>query len=241
MLLAGLLIAAGILLATPDTADAQESHQFKNEKQKLAAFQKTLRTVKFKFSDGVRPDYCGVLMTDLIVGRNVRAVEPVARAMSVDDPRLKKWRECEEFQPEGGISIDPPQFFYLAFLGGPPYRYYRVDLDDNPRNGKEDLIYHEDEVRLVDELPKFGRAGYTSVNFEKCLVTGRHPVSFLGDKFPPNFYRIHMLVTHQGKPLVLELVPYTDDPGLSNYHFRATDVRVQAKELCIWHESINRH
>ena len=57
-------------------------------------------------------------------------------------------------------------------LGGPPYRYYRIELDGNKANGPEDMIYHNQ----TSEPGKQGTTGYTWVDLSNCEIKDGFPI-----------------------------------------------------------------
>jgi len=147
-------------------AYAQETMQFDNEAKKLEFIRQTLRKEKYLRSDEYNAPHCKQIMKEFLANKNFKAVEPVVRADSVDDPRMAKWTQCEN-KDYHDYNVDPGRFFQsVKFLGDPPYRYYRIDLDGNKANGPEDMIY----CNTPSDRNKQGETGYTWVDLSNCEI-----------------------------------------------------------------------
>ena len=121
-------------------AYGQETMQFDSEAKKLEFIRQTLKKEKYLRPNEYNAPHCKQVMEDFLANKNFKAVEPVVRADSVDDPRMAKWKQCED-KDYHDYNVDPQKFFdWLDRLGGPPYRYYRIELDGNKANGPEDMI-----------------------------------------------------------------------------------------------------
>jgi hypothetical protein len=145
--------------------NAQESMRFDNESKKLEFIRHSLAQEKHLRLSEHSHRYCQNMMTDLLSGKNFKAIEPDVRADSADDPRLAIWNQCRE-KDYTDFGIDyKSSFGWLPQLGDPPYRYYRIELDGNRKNGPEDMIYHESPSR-----PSNAETGYTWVNLKKCEI-----------------------------------------------------------------------
>ena len=101
------------------------------------------------------------MMKDFLAGESFKAIEPDVRADSADDPHLAKWKKCEE------ETISPHGFHWLSDLGGPPYRYYKIELDENKENGPEDILYYN----MSKDIPR-STTGYVWVDgCEKSVLS----------------------------------------------------------------------
>ena len=125
------------------------------------------------------------------------------RADSVNDPRMAKWRQCEENE----LLSSPFRFESLDLLGAPPYRWYRIELDGNKENGPEDMIYHN---KCEGETPiKFcmiSRNGYTWVDLSNCEIKkgGFTVTGALESHSDADFF--NALVYYKGKLWALDFV-----------------------------------
>lgn len=190
--------------------DSSEKPTFNKEADKLVFMRKLVNEQKFV---PPRPEqsfesseYCQQFFKDFANGAGVEAVEPTARINDANDPRLEKWNHtCEN---EGSAAED--SFDSLWGIGGPPYRYYRIDIDGNPKNGKEDVFYTD--FRKV-EGGVIGHNGYFWIDLKRCVVAGVGiPTSSHGlEILSPNTYDLSLLVKYRGEYLAVGLSPYTPD------------------------------
>jgi hypothetical protein len=155
-------LMAAVLFFICFNAYAQETMQFESEAKKLEFIGQTLKKEKYLRSDEYNAPHCKQIMKDFLADKNFKAIEPVVRADSIDDPRMAKWRQCEEKELLGGPFV----FRSLDSLGAPPYRWYRIELDANIQNGPEDMIYHNQ----TSEPGQQGETGYTWVDLSNCKI-----------------------------------------------------------------------
>jgi hypothetical protein len=200
-------------------AYAQETMQFDSEAKKLEFIRQMLKKEKYLRESEIDPPYGKQMMKDLLANKNFKAIEPDVRADSADDPRLAKWRRCEE--GEGG----PLTFVSLWYLGAPPYRYYRIELDGNKENGPEDMIYHN----MPQGKGEPGRTGYTWVDLKNCDIKDGFDITgaleHWSDK--PNAVYLNMLVYYKGRLWAMEFV---DGQDFSLYHW----LDHGRMETCLW-------
>jgi hypothetical protein len=112
------------------------------------------------------PPHCRQIMEDFLSNKHFKAIEPVVRANSVDDPRMAKWRQGEDKGLSGVLVFES-----LDLLGAPPYRYYRIELDGNKENGPEDMIYHNKcEGEISGRYCMISKNGYTWVDLSNCEI-----------------------------------------------------------------------
>lgn len=160
------LLMAGELFSICFNAYAQETMQFDSEAKKLEFIRQTLKKEKYLRSDEYNAPRCKQIMKDFLANKNFKAIEPFVRANSIDDPRMAKWKQCEEYGL-GGENV----FKSLDLLGGPPYRWYRIELDGNKENGPEDMIYHNKCEREASiKFCMISKTGYTWVDLSNCEI-----------------------------------------------------------------------
>ena len=159
-------LMAAVLFLVCFNAYAQETMQFDSEAKKLEFIGQMLIKGKYFSPYERNAPHCNQMMKDLLANKNFKAIEPVVRADSVDDPRMAKWRQCEK-KDYHDYRVDAERFFdRLDMLGAPPYRYYRIELDGNKANGPEDMIYHNQP----SDRNKQGTTGYTWVDLSNCEI-----------------------------------------------------------------------
>lgn len=228
-----IMLAITITIASTSPVAAQESQQFKHEDDKLKTLRKILTQKKFSPTLPPEPTYCTQFMRDLLADSNVEAVEPDVRADSADDSQLKEWRHCDGaagngYEGPNRKNRELDDGFHLSET--PPYRSYQIDLDDNSKNGKENLLFQE--------AAQDKSAGYTWVNLKSCIVAGEVWTPW-STKTPPIFKPLNLVAHYKGEYLVLNLEPNTTESNISNYHFVMTKLSKKHRPLlCSWSEPI---
>lgn len=224
------------IASSASPSSAQESSQPTREANKLKALRTVLLQREFSPVSPPERAYCTQLMRDFLADREIVAVEPDVRADSEDDPALKKWHQCDNATPEKMQTIDPKAGFdSIQLLGGPPFRYYRIDIDGNPKNGKEDLLYHE----LTRGDLKVGATGYTWVNLDGCFIKGGAPI-IRSKETPPNFLSIDLVARYKGEYVVFDLYTNSRDPNILNYRLTMYRLNQRKPVVCAWHEPVSK-
>lgn len=185
-------------------AYAQESMQFDSEAKKLEFIRQMLKKGKYLRPNEYNAPHCKQIMKEFLADKNFKAIEPVVRADSVDDPAMAKWKQCER-KDYHDYNVDPERFFdWLDSLGGPPYRYYRIELDGNKGNGPEDMIYHNQ----TSEPGKLGKTGYTWVDLSNCEIKDVFPVTgaLEGRSSKPDAVYLNALVYYKGELWAIDFV-----------------------------------
>jgi len=186
-------------------AYAQETMQFDSEARKLEFIRQTLKKEKYLRPSEYNAPHCKQIMKDFLANKDFKAIEPVVRADSINDPRMAKWTQCEH-KDYHDYNVDPERFFQsLEFFGAPPYRYYRIELDGNKGNGPEDMIYHNQP----SDRNKRGETGYTWVDLSNCEVKkGGFTVTgaLEGRSSKPDAVYLNTLVYYKGKLWALDFV-----------------------------------
>jgi hypothetical protein len=197
-------LMAAVLFFVCFNAYAQETMQFDSEAKKLEFIrQKLIKETYFSPYERNAP-HCNQMMKDLLANKNFKAIEPVVRADSVDDPRMAKWKQCEDYGL-GGANV----FKSLDLLGAPPYRYYRIELDGNKENGPEDMIYHNQcEGEISGRFCMISRTGYTWVDLSNCEIKDGFPITGALTKWSrkPDAVYLNTLVYYKGQLWAAEFV-----------------------------------
>jgi len=191
------LLMAGVLFSICFNAYAQETMQFDSEAKKLEFIRQTLKKEKYLRSDEYNAPRCKQIMKDFLANKNFKAIEPFVRANSIDDPRMVKWRQCED-KDYSDYNGDPERFFnFLNNLGAPPYRYYRIELDGNPKDGPEDMVYYT----MPSDRTQPGRTGYAWVDLKNCEIKNGFTVTGALEKRHslPNAAFLNSLVYYKGE------------------------------------------
>ncbi len=218
-------LMAAVLFFICFNAYAQESMKFDNEARKLEFIRQMLAKEKYLRLSEYSAPHCKQMMKDLLANKNFRAIEPDVRADSVDDPRMAKWRQCEH-KDYHDYNVDVQEFFdWLDKLGAPPYRYYKIELDDNKANGPEDMIYYNQPT----DRNKQGTTGYTWVDLNNCERKDGFPAtgSMTKTSDKPNAVYLNTLVYYKGK---LWAVDFVDGFGFSLMRW----IDRERMETCQW-------
>jgi len=109
---------------------------------------------------------------------------------------MAKWRQCEN-KDYHDYNVDPQRFFdWLDRLGDPPYRYYRIDLDDNKANGPEDMIY----FNKPSDRTKRDSTGYAWIDLSNCEIKDGFPImgALTGMSIKADAVSLNTLVYYKG-------------------------------------------
>lgn len=206
--------------------DTSDKPVFDNETDKLKFMRYIANQHTFESPQNpANSAFCQQFFEDFSKGVHVVAVEPDVRASDVNDPHLEKWHQCENKE------IAPDGFDYLQLLGGPPYRYYQIDIDGNPGNGKEDVIYTD-----YKKAPSGGTVGQNSyywIDLEKCEFMGGGDITSLTPlhPIPPNVYHLNSIVKYKDRYLAVDLSPL----GLPDYSLHANTIGAKLdQQICFW-------
>lgn len=188
-------------VAVSGDAFAQESHRFKSEAKKLKVMRQVMATGTFHYrGDDREPEYCRQFRNELSAGK-IKAIEPYLRVESMNDPRIEPWQGCGPEAHSGDDALPTDYYLGLEFLGGPPFRFYRLELDGDKTNGKEDVVsVSPGEIR--------GGNAYHWVDLHQCLIRGGNGVrgkSPLDGPDRAGRYRLNVLAKYQGEPISFEL------------------------------------
>lgn len=159
-----ILLGSWFLGVLPSYAWGGETMVFTSEDKKLEFIKKKMVKEKHRRLVSFGVSNCEEMMDDFLAGKNFRAIEPKVRVNSIDDSRLKKWKQCDDGE-KGNYGG-------LEYLGGPPYRYYQIELDNNTKNGPEDMIYYEYSDKYYGMI-----TGYDWVDLKECEIMGGFQVS----------------------------------------------------------------
>lgn len=196
--------------------------------------------------------YCHRFMEDFLVG-NFQVIEPAYQALFADDPRLGD-RPVQDLQggsvrrlPEGDPRLGwhrcgavdfrdtdlPPEregdfFRGPEWLGGPPYRIYRVEVDGDPKNGPEDVILAREKVN--------GWQRYAWVDLKRCETKYRAQIGTWfkkpGREHPEP---LGLLIRYRGHVAILSYVRDANSPrGDPSEWVQFSFDRLHPRSECIW-------
>jgi hypothetical protein len=233
-------IVAGLVLGIAPTTclpQPQDAAGLPPEMAKLKRIQAIATETKFvAVTPAQEPSYCSALLRDLSAGNDVVPVEPDVRSDLAEDPRLDKWRRCDGASPEEMRTNDPALGFNLfASLGGPPFRYYRIDIDGEPGGGKEDVLYHE----LTRGDLKTGSTAYTWVDLRSCAIRASIPLRRF-DRTPRNLRPADLIVRYKGEYVVVDMYTNSIHSDVPDYRMNAYRLNGRPPRACGWREGPSR-
>lgn len=192
----------------PNKGDTVESHLFPHEADKLLVLRKVVKTHQFKLIVPKTDPRCSKFLKDLPT-ESVNAVESNVRAITPYDPAIENWHSCDGKDPDD-VNADPQKFYGgFGYLGVPPYRYYSLELDGDPTDGKEDLLYHETGWSPIIKYRDVGHTGYSWVDLKRCEFKGGVPMSelYLEKNNPGKFYNFSLIAKYKKKYFALSIHP----------------------------------
>jgi hypothetical protein len=197
------------------------------ESAKLQKVLQELRAHGDRFGYRSPGPFCAGLLGDLFAGRHLQAVEPTFEATEDDDPRILKLACPFDYYTSPFIRGDEDPRLHFDFpgqLGRAPYRLYHVELDSNPANGPETVLYHTGDATS-------GKAtGYTWVDLPRCRIRAGSQVEWPTMRTSST----NLLVGYRDEVLVLDLV--TSAPGWASAYFSLTANRFKSRQpvSCLW-------
>jgi hypothetical protein len=155
------------------------------------------------------PAFCDALLLDLKAKRNIEFVEPLFRTDDPNDSRLKPYHGCKDYWPT--IPGNPPEnaYAFLDGLGTRGFALYRIDLDNNPANGIEELLYAEtdpDNPTFTPSSQVF--PGYNRIDLKRCLRIEGIPVNETYQGKGAEMLDVNALIRYSGHYYVLDLSSY---------------------------------
>ncbi|MBM3254637.1 MAG: hypothetical protein FJZ16_10310 [Candidatus Omnitrophica bacterium] len=220
-----------------------------DEKGKLFSIAQSL---EFRKRPYIKEDesFCKSFLGALKAKREIEFIEPIIRTDDYNDPRLQTYLgKCPKLHLNKSVAFEPRIWEYAKTLPeeererlgtvtftNMDFRLYHVDVDNNPKNGKEYLFYGGGGFS-----PRLNMAAsftnYLLVDFEKCEIKGsgqvRDTVNYLTKK-PTGDY--NFVIRFRGKTYILELdyYPNEDSYYVPLYEWRIAKInkKLSAFLLC---------
>ncbi|HYS88128.1 MAG TPA: hypothetical protein VEN78_24490 [Bradyrhizobium sp.] len=201
-----------------------ENWQYARDADKLPLIRKALASglLHAPSHDDNRSAFCKTFPRDLLAGR-FEVIEPEFQVLSADDPRLGErvvqdtpegvrelsmddprvhWHRCDAINREDSTAREEYQVFMgLELLGVPPYRFYRIELDGNPRNGPEEVVLSREHGNGYSH-------DYAWVKLKGCEIRRNVNVSSPRAWLKPDARdALSLLIRYRGRHMILD---YTD-------------------------------
>lgn len=192
------LVTSSVLAADRDTGTS--SADLSGQKARIVEIMKGLKLEPFIGKD--KP-LCKSFYDDFRKQTNIEYIAPLFTTDDYDDPRLKAYRDkCpklelnkhrgfarvdpdevlktlrEEGLPEDKLDEELDKYASSISYGTRNFKIYKVDLDNDPKNGEEYVFYDQDERtaksdRYAGEPSATQGAGtYALVDFNACRIRG---------------------------------------------------------------------
>lgn len=195
-----------------------------DEKEKLFSVAQSLEFRKRPYIQ-TGESFCKSFLEALKARKEVEFVEPIIRTDDYNDPRLQSYLgKCPKLQLNKSVAFQPRIWEYAKTLPEEErerlgtvwytnldFRLYHVDVDNNPKNGKEYLFYGGGGFSPQEKWPA-SFTGYRVVDFEKCEIKGsgqvRDTVNYLTRKPTGNH---NYVIRFMGKTYIIELDYYPNE------------------------------
>jgi len=217
----------------------EESHYFAKESEKLKVIRDVVRRQSFVWYHPYmqEPEFCKAFKKDFIDGLHLEPVEPDFRTDDAHDPRFDKLNRCTEYYRQGAEEPEQGAFWGVEYWGGPPYRYYSVELDGNPANGQEVILYHEPTVEL-----RTNGTGYSWIDPQTCVSrAGAGQITPRKDA-TRSLYRLTALAKYKGELIMVGINPSAWAAEITSYNFAMWRLSEKDNLLeCAYHFDIKKN
>lgn len=195
----------------------EESYYFAKESEKLKVIRDVVRRQSFAWYNphDKEPEFCKAFKKDFIEGLHLEPVEPDFRTDDAHDPRFAKLNNCTEYYRQGAEEPEQGAFWGVEYWGGPPYRYYSVELDGNSDNGKEVILYHEPTVEL-----RTNGTGYGWIDLHSCISKAGASQDTRWRDTPRYLYRLTTLAKYKGELIMVGISPSAWAAEITSYNFK---------------------
>ena len=162
-----LTISVFMYIAAPlfpySIADA-DSPPVENEIDKANSIKSILQTIPMYPQQSINDQaFCDPFFEAIKNARPaIEYVEPILRTNDPNHPGLKHYHRCDDYR--GPVS----EYTYntIDAIGQKNFRLYRIDLDNNPKNGTEEVIYAE--VKWANRYGMNQVPGYKIIDLKQC-------------------------------------------------------------------------
>jgi hypothetical protein len=176
-----------------------------------------------------RRGFCAGFLSEISRGgAAIRYVEPLFRTDDPDDPRLARYRDACAKPRDRPAALE--NYDGLWKIGERGFRVYRLDLDRNPKNGLEEIIYGEysAETLRLQRSP-----GYSRIDFKECVVVGGAPVEQNLQPDGAKFANYNALIGYRDRYYVYDLFQVSADKS-PHYYLRLLSLQTGEGSWCNW-------
>jgi hypothetical protein len=190
------VITALLFAALPTLSWAGQAQVPQREADKAEGIKRIMAERTFEMSRVVRKQdkaFCQSFLQDFGHQEHIEFIEPVARADTYDDPVWAPYRgrcpgvpifddyECEP-KIYDAIMAQPPEVRQREFKsvcrhyrGTAGFKLFRVDINNNPKDGKEHVFYYEraqGPLNRPDAKLNYRNGGYSVIDLDRCELRG---------------------------------------------------------------------
>jgi len=225
----GILIASfGLVLPLEVLAQAPEREADKAEGIQRALGQRSFELQVMAPSSG--REFFSAFLQDFQRLKNTELVEPDARSDRYDDPVWEPFRRrctnvaselfdsyhCEPRNAEFIEQLPKEQRDELYrsscehYRGTTKFKHYRVDINNNPGDGNEDVFYHERSrgpLNRPGAQQYYASGAYSVIDFERCELKGRAEAHdpFEDSQPPRRLQNYSGVIKYRGKHYIFDL------------------------------------
>lgn len=195
------------------------------EAVKAEAVKRIMARKKFYPRQPEKP-FCRQFLEDFRILKDMRFVEPVARAEHYDDLVLEPYKaRCGDLPLNEYFECDPrstqdvkwskvpreKRQQYLRFchlyIGTAKFKVFELDIDNDPKNGKELIVYSERAIgRDFKGDSVYGNGGYKAFDSSSCAQIGgartHDPYSYFWNRPLENYNGI---LSYDGRYYIFDL------------------------------------
>jgi hypothetical protein len=200
------LVALALLLVAHHLAFADSQVRERDKAERIKEVLKG-KTLYLRGSAKRNKDrFCASFLRDFKEQRHIEYVEPVVQTDDPEHPAFSRFNHCRDYDPPGGYGLE--SFHGVALgIGETHFKLYRIDRDDNPRNGLEEILYGE--MSFEGRRLAFGAngppiGGYHTIDTKNCLHVEHISTTVLYDDITeePQRDQFSALIRYRGKPYV---------------------------------------
>ncbi len=180
---------------------------------------KLLASITMKLNHAVDEKFCRQFFEDFRKQDKIEYVQPIIQADRVDDSELAsflakcptvKWVGAEVDELGSRLNTTVRDQFGNRSVGTAHFRLYKVDINNNRKDGAEHVFYSDgyvpeplpgEDLKEVEELDKT-RGHYVVIDFEHCLSLGGVEAGRMGMHVKPVYNGI---IQYQGRSYIYVL------------------------------------
>lgn len=219
-----LILLILLMITTPASIALSDDKNQLDEKEKLFSIAQRL---EFRKRPYMKEDesFCKSFLEALKGRKEVEFIEPIIRTDDYNDPILQSYlSKCPKLQLNKLVAFEPRIWEHAKTLPEEEreklgrvsftnldFRLYHVDIDNDPKNGREYLFYGGGRFSPKEKF-QGDYTEYLLVDFEKCEIRGmrqvRDTVNYFTKKPTGNH---NFVIRFRGKSYILELSYYPNE------------------------------